>query len=78
MTEPNGTSADGRGKLFRDSKWGNLANGAVAAVVLYVADAAAGLDVTPLPDAIEPLALVAISTAVGLLTSWATARRKRS
>lgn len=77
MNETHEQSADGRGKLFRDSKFGNLANGAVVVLALYVADAVAGLDVTPLPDAIEPLALAAISTGVGLLTSWATARRKR-
>lgn len=77
MSETPVPGDSGKHRLFRDSKWGNLANGAAAAVVLYVADAMTGLDITPLPDAIEPLALVAISTAVGLLTSWATARRKR-
>lgn len=71
------TPETGKGKLFRDSKFGNLANGAAVVVVLYLADAITTVDVTPLPDAVEPLALAAISTAVGLLTSWATARRKR-
>lgn len=71
MTESTGSKT-----LFRDSKFGNFANGAAVAVALYIADAAAGLDVTPLPDAIEPLALAAVGTVVGLLTSWATARRK--
>jgi hypothetical protein len=61
------TPETGKGKLFRDSKFGNLANGAAVVVVLYLADAITGLDVTPLPDALEPLALAAISTGVGLL-----------
>jgi hypothetical protein len=65
----------GKGKLFRDSKFGNVVNGAVAAAVLYVADAAGNLNLSPLPDAIEPLAVAALATAVGLLVSWATARR---
>ncbi len=77
MTE-NETTGTGSGKLFRDSKFGNVANGLVTAAALYIADAMTGLDVTPLPDALEPLALAALATAVGLLTSWATARRKRS
>jgi hypothetical protein len=71
--DPNAT---GEKKLFRDSKIGNLVNGAVGAAVLYLAQAAGDFDVTPLPDALEPLAVVALATAAGLLTSWATARRK--
>lgn len=76
MTE-NETTGTGSGKLFRDSKFGNLANGLATAAALYLADAVSGFNVTPLPDALEPLALAAVATAVGLLTSWATARRKR-
>jgi hypothetical protein len=67
--------ANGSGILFRDSKLGNLANGAVAALALYLADWLGELDVTPLPDAIEPLALAGIATAVGLLTSKVARRR---
>lgn len=66
----------GKKVLFRDSKFGNFVNGGIVLVVLYVAQAASGLDVSPLPDALEPIALVVLSTAAGLLTSWATARRK--
>lgn len=61
--------ANGAGILFRDSKLGNLANGAAAALALYVADWLGHVDVTPLPDALEPLALAAIATGVGLLVS---------
>lgn len=67
--------ANGSGILFRDSKLGNLANGAVAVVLLYLADWLGELDVTPLPDALEPLALAGIATAVGLLTSKVARRR---
>ncbi len=66
---------DGKKTLFRDSKIGNIVNGAVAAAALYVAQAATGFDVSPLPDALEPIAIVVVSTFAGLLTSWATARR---
>lgn len=74
--EPTTPQADGSKRLFRDSKFGNIVNGAVVALALYLADAVRGVDITPLPDAIEPLALAAVGTAVGLLTSWATARRR--
>lgn len=66
---------DGKGVLFRDSKLGNLANGAVVVVALYLADWLGNLDVTPLPDALEPLALAGIATAVGLITSKVAKRR---
>jgi len=67
-------SRDGSKKLFRDSKIGNILNGAAVAAALYIADAAAGLDISPLPDILEPVAFGAIGTFVGLLVSWATAR----
>lgn len=76
MSEHVAPSADGSKRLFRDSKFGNILNGAAVAAALYIADAASGLDVTPLPDILEPVAIGAIGTVVGLLVSWATARRK--
>ncbi len=69
-------TADGRKTLFRDSKLGNLANGAVVALALYLVDAVRGLDLTPLPDAIEPVGVALAGVAVGMLTSWISARRK--
>lgn len=75
MTEYDVRPADGSRRLFRDSKLGNLANGAAVAAALYLADALGNLDVTPLPDLLEPLALGAIGTAVGLLVSWVAKRR---
>lgn len=66
---------NGKGILFRDSKLGNLANGAVTALALYLADWLGELDVTPLPDALEPLALAGIATAVGFLVSKVSKRR---
>jgi hypothetical protein len=74
MSQPH--AADGSKKLFRDSKIGNIVNGAAVAAALYIANAVSGLDVTALPDALEPVAFGLIGTVVGLLTSWATARRK--
>ncbi len=64
-----GTRADGAGTLFKDSKLGNLANGAVVMVALYLADWLGELDITPLPDVLEPLAAAGIATVVGLLVS---------
>lgn len=71
---PRGGS-DGAGTLFRDSKLGNLANGGVTVVALYLAEWLGELDVTPLPDVLEPLALGAIATAVGFLVSKVAKRR---
>lgn len=75
MTQYEASETTGKKKLFFDSKIGNIVNGALAAAALYVADAAKGFDVTPLPDAIEPLALAAIGVVGGLLVSWAAPRR---
>jgi hypothetical protein len=66
---------DGSHRLWRDGKLGNLANGAVVAGLLYLADALTGLDVTPLPDALEPLVLAACGTVVGLITSYVAKHR---
>jgi hypothetical protein len=68
--------ADGRKRLFRDSKFGNILNGAAVAAALYIADAVSGLDVTALPDVLEPVAFGVVGTVVGLLVSWATSRRE--
>lgn len=69
MSDYHSGESSGKGKLFRDSALGNVVNGAVAAAVLYVADWAGNLDLSPLPDAIEPLAVAAVATGVGLLVS---------
>jgi len=76
--EPSTTPTDGRKQLFRDSKFGNILNGAAVAAALYIADAVSGLDVTALPDVLEPVAFGVVGTVVGLLVSWATSRRKVS
>lgn len=78
MTSPElaGPNRDGSKSLARESKLGNLANGAVAAVLLYVADWATGLDITPLPDVLEPVAVGAIATVVGFITSYLAKNRK--
>lgn len=73
-----GPNLDGSKSLARESKLGNLANGAVAAVLLYAADWLTDLDITPLPDALEPVAVGAIATAVGLITSYLAKNRKRT
>lgn len=75
MSDITPANPDGSKHLFRDSKIGNIANGAVVALALYLADALGHIDLTPLPDAIEPLAFAAVGTAVGLLVSWASKRR---
>lgn len=67
-----GPNGDGSKSLTRESKFGNILNGAAVAAALYVADALRGVDITPLPDLIEPAAIGLLGTAVGLLVSWAT------
>ncbi len=73
MTEH--TPAAGKGTLFKDSKFGNAVNSAVTAALLYIGAAVGKVDVTPLPDALEPLAVAAVALVSGLLVSKATARR---
>lgn len=65
--------ATGKGFIGRDGKLGALASGAVTAALLYVGDWLAELDVTPLPDLLEPLALGAIAMA----TAWITTKRAK-
>ena len=65
---------EGKGKLFRDSKFGNILNSVIAGALMYAANAVGEFDITPLPDAIEPLAAAAVSLAGGLLLSRALAR----
>jgi len=78
MTTPEtaGPNRDGSKSLAPESKVGNLVNGAVTAVALYLGDWLAELDVTPLPDALEPLAIGGVATLVGLLASWLKKNRK--
>lgn len=71
-----GPNADGSKSLARESKLGNLANGAVAVLLLYVADWLTGLDITPLPDVLEPIAVGGVATLVGLITSYLAKNRK--
>jgi len=75
MTQYEASETTGKGKLFFVSKVGNLANGAIAAAALYVADAIGEFDFTPLPDAIEPLAVAAAGIVVGLIVSKFAPRR---
>jgi hypothetical protein len=80
MTQTNpavaGPNGDGSKSLARESKLGNLANGAMAAALLYVADWLTGLDITPLPDVLEPAAVGLVATAIGLITSYLAKNRK--
>lgn len=75
MTQYETSETTGKGKLFFDSKVGNVLNGLVAVVLLYVADAIGSFDFTPLPDVIEPLVVAGAATVVGLLVSKAAPRR---
>ncbi len=78
MTSPEiaGPNRDGSKSLARESKLGNLANGVVAAGLLYVVDWLGQLDLTPLPDVLEPVGVGAIATVVGLVTSYLAKNRK--
>lgn len=72
-----GPNGDGSKSLSRESKFGNLVHGGLVVLALYVAEAAGKFDLTPLPDVIEPVVVAAVTTAAGLLTSWATRNRVR-
>lgn len=71
-----GPNHDGSKSLARESKFGNIVNGALVTGALYLADVVGDFDFTPLPDALEPILIAAAGVAVGLLTSWATRNRK--
>jgi hypothetical protein len=78
MAQYETSETTGKGKLFFDSKIGNVVNGAVAAALLYVADAIGSFDFTPLPDVLEPLAVAGAAVVVGLITSKFAPRRTRT
>jgi hypothetical protein len=73
-----GPNNDGSQSLARESKIGQVINGLVVTVALYGADAIGDFDFTPLPDALEPIAVAAAGVAIGLLSAWATKNRKRA
>lgn len=78
MTE-YGRTEEGKGKIPFDGGIGNIVNGAIATALAYAANAIGEFDITPLPDAIEPLAAGLIATTVGLLTTKVLPRfRSRS
>lgn len=68
-------AASGKGSILKDSKIGAAVGGLFSTVLLYVADALGELDVTPLPDFLEPAAAGALITAVVWLTAKAAPRR---
>lgn len=72
---PTGTDGSGKGSILKDSKIAAVVTGAVAAAGLYVADWLGQLDITPLPDQLEPLVGGAILTAVAWLTAKFAPRR---
>lgn len=57
-----GSGPKGKGSILKDSKIGAVASGLIVAVALYIGDALGTIDVTPLPDILEP-------AATGLLAS---------
>lgn len=70
-----GGKANGSGSILKDSKIGAAVGGLFVVVLLYVADALGQVDVTPLPDFLEPLAAGGLTTAVTWLTAKAAPRR---
>ena len=76
MSELGGPNGDGSKHLARESKFGNLLNGATVALAGYLAVWVGDLDFTPLPDQVEPILVAAAGVAVGLLTSYVTRNRK--
>jgi hypothetical protein len=72
---PTGTNGSGKGSILKDSKIGAVVGGLVSTVLLYVADALGQVDISPLPDFLEPLAGGAILTTTVWLVTKAAPRR---
>lgn len=75
MTGSASNDNRGKGSILKDSKIGAWAGGVATAALLYTADFLGQLDVTPLPDVLEPAAIGLIATAVTWLTAKAAPRR---
>jgi hypothetical protein len=70
-----GPNRDGSRSLAPESRIGNLVNGVVAAGLMYLGQWLGELDLTGLPDAIEPLAVAAAATLAGLAASYVKKNR---
>jgi cobalamin synthase len=66
---------NGSGSILKDSKIGAIGAGLVTAVCLYIAQAVGTLDVTPLPDLLEPAATGLIATVSAWFLTKAAPRR---
>jgi len=73
--EVAGPAGDGSQHLARESKWGQTVTFVVTGIALVLADAANAIDLSGVPDYLVPVATVALGTAAGTLTAWATRNR---
>lgn len=67
--------ADGSGSILKDGKIGSVVTALFVIVALYAADALGQVDVSPLPDFLEPLAGGLLTLAVSWFTIKAAPRR---
>jgi hypothetical protein len=78
MTDPaqtSGPQGDGSKNLARESKMGHAVQFVLTTLALGAAGWLANLDLSTVPGWLTATATAATTTAVGLLTSWATRNR---
>lgn len=73
--DTSGGATKGKGSILKDSKIGAIAAGLITAVALYLGDAVGTIDVTPLPDILEPAATGIIATVSAWFVTKAAPRR---
>ena len=76
--ETAGPNHDGSHSLARESKLGQTVTGVLSILALGAAGWLGDLDLSTLPGWAVATATVAVSTAVGTLTAWATKNRPRA
>lgn len=79
-TEPTtaGPARDGSRSLARESRYGQAVTAILSILALGAAGWLGNLDLSTVPGWAVGAATVAVSTAVGTLTAWATKNRPRA
>lgn len=73
--DQTGAARKGVGSILKDSKIGAIGAGLITTVFLYIGQAVGSLDVTPLPDLLEPAATGIIATVSAWFITKASPRR---
>lgn len=73
--ESTRSGSSGSGSILKDGKIGAVAGGLITTVFLYIGQAVGSLDITPLPDMLEPAATGIIATVSMWFITKAAPRR---